>query len=82
MNNALMTIGAAGGHRLPHQAKVEVTAPAVPKPQEWSHTLLAGEAVNYTKALIAVASLGTGWRMPTSTELLSLVDADRTAPPH
>lgn len=80
MNNALMTIGTAGGHHLPHQAKVKTKAPALADAQEWSHTLLAGEAVNYTKALIAIASLGAGWRMPTSAELLSLVDANRTAP--
>ncbi len=50
------------------------------KELEWSETLLGGERVNYKAAEAAVAALGDGWRLPTRTELLTLVDDTKFEP--
>ncbi|UHQ21935.1 DUF1566 domain-containing protein [Lysobacter sp. 5GHs7-4] len=48
---------------------------------EWSAlTLLDGAPVDHATAVQACADLGPGWRVPTLTELLSLVRYDRSGP--
>lgn len=47
---------------------------------EWTETLLGGKDVPLEEAEAAVAALGDGWRLPTVTELQSLVDYSRTDP--
>jgi hypothetical protein len=47
---------------------------------EWSATLCNRERVDYDDAVSACEALGEGWRLPTRTELLSLVDDTRHDP--
>lgn len=47
---------------------------------EWSETLLEGEAVSYEEAKAAVKKLGEGWRIPTRSELESILDLSRYEP--
>jgi len=47
---------------------------------EWTETLLGGKDVPLKEAEKAVQALGDGWRLPTVTELQSLVDRSRSDP--
>lgn len=56
------------------------TAAAETPVLEWSATLLDGKRVSRKEAEEAVKALGDGWRLPTRTELLSIVDDSRHKP--
>lgn len=47
---------------------------------EWSATLCSGEYLTFAEAANACASLGDGWRLPTRSELDSILDLSRNNP--
>ena len=59
---------------------VASNAEPTPSNLEWSDTLCDGERVNHAAAEKACAAVGEGWRLPTRTELPSLVDDTRHDP--